>query len=88
MTLEQLHTQGLEDGGDKNKIEVKFTAVMLDVGETLGGAAAGLADQTYYVTVGVSYGTQQFVWVGQQEVTVVLVDHVSVKIFALLAPQP
>ena len=45
MVLEQLHTDNEDSEGAHNKIMVKFTAILLDVGETLSGASASISDQ-------------------------------------------
>ena len=71
MLLEQVHTDSTEDAGDANKVVVQFQAVAVDVPDLESA-------RDYYLTAGVEYGNEQYVWVGQAHIrTIVVASRVS-----------
>ena len=69
MLLEQVHTEGVpDDTGDDNKVTVQFQAVAVSV-DDLDTAT------DYYLTAGVEYGHEQYVWVGQAHIKTNLVGN-------------
>ena len=84
--MEQLHTNDNPDGGDRNHIVVQFQAILLDLGiDANGNAAAAQTDMLYYITAGVEYGNEEYVWIGQQEIKVLITDHVIMAISGINA---
>lgn len=63
MLFQQVHTEGVADtGGDTHKITIQFQAILVPTGD--------VEDKDYYLTAGAEYGNEQYVWVGQEKVTV------------------
>ena len=78
--MEQLHTGGNGGEGDTTHVVIKFTAILVNVGENLGGVASPLlTGKTYYLTAGAEYGNGAYVWVGQMPVTLKLEPIVSTE---------
>ena len=76
MLFQQVHTNGQPDSGELNKITIQFQAILLPTGD--------VEDKDYYITAGAEYGDEQYVWVGQEKVTVarqVRVSAAKVKVF-------
>ena len=75
MLFQQVHTNDQEDtGGGTHKITIQFQAILVPTGD--------VEDKDYYITAGAEYGNEQYVWVGQEKVTVsraarVCLNHVS-----------
>ena len=69
MLFQQVHTNGMTDSLEENKITVQFQAILLPTGD--------VQDKDYYITAGAEYGDEQYVWVGQEKVTVARVPRVG-----------
>ena len=66
-----MHTEGPDTGSDEvgeamteedNQITIQFQALLVPTGR--------VEDTDYFITAGAEYGDEQFVWVGQEKVTV------------------
>ena len=78
ITYERIHTMGTNTtSGDDNAIVFQFQAIMVDVGEITTGS-------NYYITGGMEYGSETYIWVGQQEITAAIVARVRVVPWAWL----
>ena len=79
-TLENVHTgnQG-SSGGDENTLKLQFQALMMNPEIADGSDASNfLKDgQDYYITAGVEYGQEGFIWTGMAQVTTSLQALVS-----------
>eukprot|EP00094_Tigriopus_californicus_P011496 TCALIF_11101-PA protein Name:"Protein of unknown function" AED:0.09 eAED:0.09 QI:0/0.77/0.73/0.95/0.48/0.58/46/1495/2737 len=61
ITFEQLHTNDEGSPDDENQVKVQFQAVLVDHEQTQNG-------RQYYLTTGVDFAGQSFVWIGQAKV--------------------
>ena len=59
--LEQVHTSNTSDAASANKITFQFQFILVDTSDKYTGS--------YYLTAGVEYGDQAYVWVGQAAIT-------------------
>ena len=59
--LEQVHTSNTSNLVDDNKITFQFQFILVDTSDKYTG--------NYYLTAGVEYGNQAYVWVGQAAIT-------------------
>lgn len=59
--MEQVHTSNTSDLADDNKITFQFQFILVDTSDKYTG--------NYYLTAGVEYGDQAYVWVGQAAIT-------------------
>lgn len=71
---EQLHTDGVEDVENGNKIQIQFQAVVVNAG--LDKDWTFQSGDRHYITIGIQYG-DQFLWVGQASFIVSLSNQVS-----------
>jgi len=74
--LEQVHTGGLEAGGDPNdnQMTLQFQAVMVNTDDVM-------SNQRYFITAGVEFGNEEYVWIGQAEIISVLLNRVRKNTF-------
>ena len=56
-----MHTSNTSDSADDNKITFQFQFILVDTSDKYTG--------NYYLTAGVEYGDQAYVWVGQAAIT-------------------
>ena len=68
--MEQVHTTGIPDEGNQNKLRVEFQAVLVDHEATKTATKD-------FITTGVEFGDEAYVWVGQAEITTSLTVTVS-----------
>jgi len=69
--LEQVHTNGAEaPDTTNNQLIFQFQAVMVATSDLV-------SNKRYYITAGVEYGDEEYVWIGQAEVISVLINRVS-----------
>ena len=80
--LENVHTDNRAASGDQNKLKLQFQAVMMNPEHPENASIALKDGKDYYITAGVEYGQEGFVWTGQAKVTTVLQNLVSYLIFA------
>ena len=59
--LEQVHTSNVSTGTNDNTITFQFQFILVDTSDKYTGQ--------YYLTAGVEYGNQAYVWVGQAAIT-------------------
>ena len=70
--LEQVHTSNVSTGTNDNTITFQFQFILVDTSDKYTGQ--------YYLTAGVEYGNQAYVWVGQAAITTAY--QVRVRLYA------
>lgn len=70
ITFEQLHTNDEGSPDNDNEVRIQFQAVLVDHEQTQNG-------RQYYLTVGVDFAEQSFVWIGQAKIQTSIVPLVS-----------
>ena len=73
VTLENVHTDGLDSPDDHNILRFQFQAVLVDPKIPTNWLKNG---KDYYITAGVEYSDGAYIWVGQGKVTTVLLTTV------------
>ena len=70
ISMEQVHTSGNQGTTDALHYEIQFQALAMNMEEDL------LDNTNYYITAGVEYGHEAYIWIGQAEISTALVPHV------------
>lgn len=86
-TLENVHTGNQPSSGDENTLKLQFQALMMnpEIADGTNASNALKDGQDYYITAGVEYGQEGFIWTGMAKVSTVLQALVSPKGSRLLA---
>ena len=71
--LEQVHTSNVSTGTNDNTITFQFQFILVDTSDKYTGQ--------YYLTAGVEYGNQAYVWVGQAAITTAYQVRVRLNVF-------
>ena len=72
MLLEQVHTSGEQTESTLNQYRVNFQSVLVDTAPT------PIRDNSKYViTAGVEYADEEYIWIGQAEISTALAGEVS-----------
>ena len=73
-TLEHVHTGNQPSNGDQNTLKLQFQALMMnpEIADGTNASNALKDGKDYYITAGVEYGTEGFIWTGQAKVTTAL----------------